>query len=529
MTDTRRHKLQVWLPPVLVIIGIAAAFDAINYGTIIYGDEGYMALCVRHYSESPLGMLTFWIGHLWEGLFGERILALRALAALGILGAVGTASIYLYRRTRNPLLASATFLAMMVAGRISEFHLYNWDSGTYFFDSIALVTLLSYLRKPRAWKAAVAGAVVMCMTLGRVPLAIFIFVAAGVIIVRREHVAANLSVMLGTAAVMFLVLTTLMIGSPVAYFAAFSPQNIVSGHAPTDIDDWWWRLTNIGNNQPKWWIPATLCCLLPLLLMKRRLRLWGIIGLVLTTLLALVLMSRYLGYFRFAWSCLGWAFPLLLGPLCLCGVWNRRHPAERIATPRAALWLCGLFPLLVALGSDSFFERMCVVFSIPCIIAEIWPKLPGGCRSYLRYYLLTVIIVMGSMLAGRTFRKIQRNPVAAASYLAPYRGLHIPAQHAISLEAAWQAHADLRARRMRYVDLGERYILQLLFGDDYGTSIHYFAVEEDMPALIRSIDRADAVAFYSYVNDSVKPLLIEKGFTVSRNTGLFTLYVRAGR
>lgn len=84
-------------------------FSGVNLGLPGPGDESYQALCVADYRNNPLGMLAFFIGHLWQNLWGDTVLSLRCLASLEMLMAVGIAGLYLWRRTGRALMSAAVF------------------------------------------------------------------------------------------------------------------------------------------------------------------------------------------------------------------------------------------------------------------------------------------------------------------------------------------------------------------------------------------------------------------------------------
>lgn len=102
----RSHTL---LTILTICAGCVIGFSGVNLGLPGPGDESYQALCVADYRNNPLGMLAFFIGHLWQNLWGDTVLSLRCLASLEMLMAVGIAGLYLWRRTGRALMSAAVF------------------------------------------------------------------------------------------------------------------------------------------------------------------------------------------------------------------------------------------------------------------------------------------------------------------------------------------------------------------------------------------------------------------------------------
>lgn len=94
------QKANYALAALSVILGSFALFAFNNLSTP-NTDELYQTLSVKHYSDSPLAMLTFWIGNIWTRIFGFSILSLRNLLSTEQLITVGIATYWLWRHTRN--------------------------------------------------------------------------------------------------------------------------------------------------------------------------------------------------------------------------------------------------------------------------------------------------------------------------------------------------------------------------------------------------------------------------------------------
>lgn len=127
MIDKRLHTDRKYaaLTILILIAGCIVGFLGANLGMPDPGDESFQALCVADYQNSPIGMLAFYIGHLWQRLTGATVISLRCLASLEMLIAVGLGSFYLYRRSRRAMLSAGVFAICVTIARATAFQLYN--------------------------------------------------------------------------------------------------------------------------------------------------------------------------------------------------------------------------------------------------------------------------------------------------------------------------------------------------------------------------------------------------------------------
>ncbi|HAP29885.1 MAG TPA: hypothetical protein DCR26_07165 [Porphyromonadaceae bacterium] len=460
-------------------------FSGVNLGLPGPGDESYQALCVADYRNNPLGMLAFFIGHLWQNLWGDTVLSLRCLASLEMLLAVGVASLYLWRRTGRALLSAAVFTFCILVARATAFQLYNWDSGSYLFDAVALVAVASFLRGGDPRKAIVAGVAVACMALARVPSAVFAPVAFGFIWAgcrRHGFSARDTSLVLGgyTAAALAsaLILVTLMCGSPAEYIARFRPENLVGGHSPSDLPDWIKRIGELGYNQMVWITPSAVAVAAGLLLHRlqsghRWLRAMAVIF---TVALTFVVYRHREAWCDFEWNSLGADLPLTAFLLLLFPVWNLTH-TRRAATPGAELWWCAAMVVLMSFGSDTFFERMCGAFTLPVIIAAIWPQAPGAMLRLVRSVLMVSAAVFATVVAEQWVMKARHNTAVPPQRYEALHGLRVSTADLRWLEINETAARTARATGMRYVTCVNRFTPQLIFGRDNGPRLSIFHID----------------------------------------------------
>lgn len=496
MIDKRLHTDSKYAALTLLMLaaGCVIGFSGVNLGMPSPGDESFHALCVADYRSSPLGMLAFYIGHLWQRLTGATVLSLRCLASLEMLIAIGLGSFYLYRRSRRALLSAGVFAICVTVARATAFQLYNWDSGSYLFDAMALVAVASFLRGGDPRKVFFAAIAAACMALARVPLVVFIpiifvFVWAGC----RRHgfspraTALTLTLYTVSVAATVLLLVTLMCGSPAEYLASFRPENIITGHSPSDLHLWLDRLRDYGYNQLIWLAPSVGALWIALFLYRLRPgRLWLRAPLVLFLVGFSALIYRHRdAWCYFEWNSLGTDSPLLLFMLLLFPAWNLTHSgSHRLNTPRLELWWCGAMAVLMSFGSDTFFERMCGGFILPVIIAAGWPAAitSHGMFRLGKIVLLLSLAVFGPVVAEQWVMKARINTVTPPARYAPLRGLKISSDALNWLEVNEAAVNSARSLGMRYVICENRFIPQLVFDRDNGPRRSIFHIDAGDPS-----------------------------------------------
>lgn len=238
----RRHPL--WAD-ILCMLGVFAVLSAFAikpfYAGPGYGDESYQALCVRYWSQSPLAMYTFWKGYLWTSVFGDSYLSLRFLSCLTTVTAIALACCYLGWRTRSWRNGAWMFVLCGSMGFIETNLMYNWDIGPSVLYVICACASMEYWRTERLWALCMIAISVTLLALSRVQLVVA--VPVGAIFVWFAHLrhddrklryckaCAIAIAFIVMCAMIFLAMTSIMLGSPARYFVAFVSDNIITGHS----------------------------------------------------------------------------------------------------------------------------------------------------------------------------------------------------------------------------------------------------------------------------------------------------------
>ncbi len=478
------RAMRAALSLLFVAAGTALIFSSIELGGVGEGDEGYQLMCVENYSTSPLGMFSYWTGHLWMNLFGGEVLALRALVSLTMLLAIFIGCFYCWRRTGNMLLAAALVPVCAMGNRLGDFPIFNWDTGTYLYDAIALVALLSFTERPRWWKAAVAGAAIALMTLGRLPLGIELLLAMAVVWASCRAAGLGWSriltfwgIGLGAFTVCALLAMTAMCGSPAAYAASFVPENFITGHGAGDLSAIVRRLWYLLPRQI-WYLAIGMLALaaaVAVCLARRHKA-----AVAVTATCALIYYSTLMiieGQYGSVWSWLflGSFLSVFLIVLFWYPMARMMRPADNPGAPVPWLQLLTIlgFITLISFGSDTFFERMCGVFALPMAVGVTWPLMRGGERHMLKVYLIFFMVAFGSIWTTRQYHQYRLYRVPMDEFPHQRGLLAHPVQYG-GYKVNRAAIESCRRNGKSYMVFGARLNLLYTFGPDDGYPYHWF-------------------------------------------------------
>lgn len=463
------------------MIGTAVIFTLDNYAAW-WADEVFQTLCVRRYLDQPVGLLSFYIGHLWTEIFGFSVLNLRLLVSIETTLSLGIAAYYLFRLTRNRLLTGICFLLGCLMMKATSFPLYNWDTGTYLFDSISICLLISVIRNPSLAKYMLLGLTIGLITLGRLPSGIFLPLSMAVIILARRYrnekrgtLRALLTVFAGWL-LTILILTWLICGSPLGYINLFFENDVVTGHSPVkDNMRLFYRFLGILQRITTIWTPGIGCMLLAVIFprIKKNSSLFIILllWLGLCALLADALTRKEL----FFTSLLGGDAPIGLGLLITYPVYLlfSRDKENRILI--LELWAIFFLYFSMAFGSDAYMERMTAGFSIPLIIALLWLSDIRKIRRYLRYFLFMALMTFCTLFAVQTVRikrGIDYNGIVYND--TPYQGIKAHPGVNEYLQKWDKAIPYLQKKGIPFAPLGDHIPLELVYGTHQGLPFNEF-------------------------------------------------------
>lgn len=530
-----------WMLCLLCVAGgVALMFSVLNYSGF-WPDEIFMTNCMRHYSEAPLGLLTFYVGHLWIEWFGYSLLNLRVLTAILSTLAVGVSSFYLYRLTRRPLLASVVFLLCCLLMKLCSFPFPNWDSFTYLFDAIAACMLVGLVARPSSPAYFILGVVSGLMTLGRLPSGILLPLAIIIVTLANRingsaypPARAGLLILGGWLLTMFL-LTFLILGDPTLYPRLILDGNTVSGHNPgEDGVRLIRRLAAVCNKATSTCAFGAGTLVLAILFPKihsKKLR---------AAILSLyVLLSLSLAYYI---AQVDRQFPFILGGDAVIGlglllaypVYRLFRPVEKNRLLDLQLWAVAAVLFTMMFGSDAYFERLITALVIPILIGLLWRLRLPSIHTFLKhdislnltvFSIITLFALPYIVRAHTTWGNLHTQ--------APFAGIwsEYPTVETDNLK---EGIGYLRGRGERFAVVGNHQLAELIYGPLEGISFlefHDYASRwakdrdrllENMDAFIYCDTLPTGIKDYAVVFDDLR----RHGFTDTLKVGRSVILYR---
>lgn len=471
-----------------VALGCVAMFSLIDLGTD-GGDETYQTLCVRNYKESPVGVLVFWIGNLWTSKSGLTILNLRLLTSCELILTVCVTTGYLYYKTRNLRITGPVFLLACILLRSGTFPIYNWDTGTYLFEAIALCLLLSAISRPNYLKCLLLGGAIGLMTLGRLPSGIFLPISLILIYLAARKSTTSLNDRYSAAwyikitlvicagwLVAMLFFTSVIYGNPFEYYSSLRGGNIVSGHNPVkDIHYLWGRLAVILLKLPYGWFFGVVSVLVALILPRIRKKLHSLI-LLSSWMIFCLLMGYWHGRtYHEVNIFLGFDTPVGLALLLTVPVYGLYHPGIRISRLcKLKLWACALLLFSMSFGSDAYVERMVTGFSIPVVVAVLWREEYSGIRRFIKDYIRVCVLSFGAMFLSHWFILSKIKGEFKTVQLPVLCGLKVEDEAVREVEELEDAVNFLKKSSKSFLYIGNEKRLELVYNVRAGLPFHLY-------------------------------------------------------
>lgn len=528
---------------------VTAAMIVLTWGLNLGGnltDEVYAAICVRRYTESPLGLLSFYIGHLWSETFGFSLLNLRILCIVVQFISMAVSCTYLYCHTRNLRFSAIVFLLGCVAMRLGAANFYNWDTGAFPFEAIALWLLLAEIRKISAAGILALGCACGLVTLARTPSVFFL--AAAVVILwfaipknfPAKRIFAVYALLTASFCITLLVFSTIILGSPFDYFRLFSQDSIISGHSPvSDIHMLFGRLAYISLLMPRTWAFGLGCLALAILFPKiKNIRICGII---LLCWLAYCVFDVYC-YTKFdttTYYCLGIDTPLGLALLLALPVYALFSRKEMRVDHQVSLslWTCAAMLVAIAFGSDGYFTRMTAAFVIPFIIPATLKKGNHAVTKFVKYLVGIALISFSAMLVVHLWLVDRYLAKAETLAIGAYNGIKTDSSVYDYVKKTEKATQYLRSKGIPYINIMNNLGTELAFGPDEGLSFqefHHQLTESEFwfESKRDFIDRIDAVVYTDSEEYDLQPIvddLVREGFTLRLTLGDACIMMRSDR
>ena len=365
-------------------------------------DEFYQALASTHYYQSsPLAPLSYYMGHVFTSVFGNTLLNLRVLMLLCSVASITLGLWYFYRRTRDGVMSSLLFFALLIASQIWGMNIYNWDTGCYPFVMCGMIASLAYLDRPTLRRAMLLAAAWALMLASRVTLGITLpFLIAEVVWCHRGDRRKWMRQLACGAAVALTVLaalTLLIYGSFGALADAWAPENIITGHLEghrRHLD----RITQTGMIVILNGYVAVTAAVFTLLSARvKRGRIW------LAAVAAVVMYATIYGIQKIYGTEIRFNIflPITLAA-CFYPLYRKWQRSERAGfMPRELLML--MFVLCTWPGSDGYLERPMSLSAMPVVLTLCYPQLRRYMHTLGAYLCLAVVLgLMNHLPAYRT-------------------------------------------------------------------------------------------------------------------------------
>jgi hypothetical protein len=378
------HNKLISLMLILVTasIGILAVFYNINIWNGIDLDEFYHALNVRDYKNSPLGLLTFYEGYVFQSIFGESLLNIRFLAQSNVLATVLLGVGYYWYCTRDRLFTTILLFVCSVSAPICFVIIYDWYTASFPFVILSLIMLLEYLKGRTGRKSVIyIGIVQALMVQTRLPM---IFVVPITIIlffsdskISKSQSLKNVIIYLASGLITTILLYFVILGSPSNWLDAWKSKNILSGHGDLMV-----YIKNLS--YVKWNLPQASALLVALLISPYILKLKSL----LSRAIAFVLSAFFLvGYDLLVWGrgmdipCNGYYYFAAIAIIVIAYYINQKKRKKTLEITTVVI-----FSLLPAVGSDVMVLRPIWLFILPVLLLYL---------TRLRQILLTWMLLSG--------------------------------------------------------------------------------------------------------------------------------------
>ena len=519
-----------------VITGLFFILPLFNFESL-WADEFYQAICVRRYKEAPMGILTFFIGNKWTEVFGFSLLNLRILAAVEGVLAITITSIFSYRCTKNAILSAFSFLLACLLYKYAAFPIYNWDSGTYLFDAIAICLMISLISHPSKIKYVLLGIIIGLMTLGRLPSGIFIVFSCVLIFIANKYNSSGFNspkaifYVLAGWIFAILLLLTIIYDSPLNFFSYLKLENTVPRHSLIHdgkyLFDRLWKISWISTAK---WFPGLGCMLIAVVLPYIRKRIISI--LIVSFWLIFCLLLAFQRYTEYQMpmalggdSVVGFAL-ILVYPI-YCTLKNKK------TNPIVNIKLWGVVAILISMsfGSDGYFERSLTAFVVPILITIVWNVNIKPLKTYIISTFTVCIPVFAIMLSCYFCllgRKIYQNETYSLSFPVFKEIIFKTEFFGIQLNEVKDAIPHLQKNGTKFAYLANPQLVEVVYGQNQGISFHRFGEELSMPEVWEKnrdniLPQIDAVVYPSSLDliEAVTVLddLKNEGFTNIKKIG----------
>lgn len=380
----------------MIMAGLLLPMLLLRYD-ILWLDECYQLMSVANFQDNPMAPLTFAMGHWWQSIFGDGILAIRIFMRLLYSLSIAIGCAFFYVKIRNARLTSLMFMTLCFAACIFGMNIFNWDTSMFIFEVIMIWLCIDYWQTPK-WQNVIAiGVLTGIITMGRLPFAVALIYLLPMTIIR--HRASNYRrgiyeaiVMLSAAIASAALIVLCLYGSLASYIGKLNPLYIINGHDLRDIGyvvKRLWEITFCVLSSGAFVLSLLGSCVLLTkakrfrkLLFAGLLILWIIWGFERTT----PPLQTFGGTLYYSWLLL---FMFIFGFLPI--VRHHRIPAQN--------WIIMAIAFTAMAGSNGFFERVIVIQTLPMLLVYCYDEV----KPWINYFIIILSTTSLCILAGRLY------------------------------------------------------------------------------------------------------------------------------
>ncbi len=500
---------------------------------MIYRDEAYQILCCMNYTSAPMAMLTFYIGNLWQKIWGNEVINFRILMVICYQVSIALCCIYLYWKTKRFLLSSILFFMMCLGIGFACQTLYGWDAGAYPFMTMFTIALLVYAQSPSYIRIAIVGLTTAIMVLSRIPtLAALPLIFICIIYCRRDgdgkyqwtHIATDsmigLSVFAIVSCITILVITS---GDISTYINSWCADNIINGHFDKEFILWRWK--DVSRRTIMGFYPMLFCfaCSCYMSTVKKNYAINFIISILTSTILALFFIKTFILSGDYAAGIYIGLFAILIS---LPWLYNQSH-SSIIKPPYFTILIILCCSLLAGIGSDGFLERPMAICSIPLTYAIIYTYYRKIIKNLTIFIILPIII----MSAYTAFYNA-KNSTSNYSSIPHLKGIKADNKENFRHSEISILIDSLKKNDIPFSIIGTiRYEFDYVYNDSVTYNLNHFYYmdkEKDLDILKSLSNRYDHILLVKESEDKSLPnsqkLLTSRGYRIAKIGDYYELY-----
>lgn len=358
-------------------------------------DEAYQTLSVRFYQDSPLALLTFYIGNIWNRIFGDTLLNLRILQLLCHFVSIGIGCLIFYKMTSRKVMAAVLFMVLYASSQVMSMYLYGWDTGTYPFAMLCMALTFAYVRRPSNLLASLIGVTAALFIASRIPAIVIIpCIMAFIAKVRDSRMSMMIDLVCFTVSMLIslIIVVFIIYGSFEGLIHSWDPDNVITGHSIDQYNRHFIRIMEIVPRLVTENFISLACLVAGTVTVRVKREKIFVLSLLAFAVSVITLSLLSILNIRIFWGAWLLIFVIVLFYHPLVGFFYERIGGDRrCGYNKTLLWVILVFVVVPIIGSDSLMERFMVIPMIPVALTLCY-------KSVHRYILPVASFMMVSVM-----------------------------------------------------------------------------------------------------------------------------------